>query len=111
MKKTSHIQLVLITAALASCHHPSTPQWQNGNNTFIRSDSTAPYTRMDHPIPGGALLWYYAFRPYGNYYGGIYRRTGYYSDALSETGNIGTNSVKSSVIRGGFGESAFAVES
>ena len=110
MKKTTHIRLVLITAALASCHHPK-PQWQNGNNTFIRSDSTAPYTRMVHPMPGSALLWYYVFRPYGNYYGGIYRRTGYYSDAISETGNIGTNSFKSSVIRGGFGESAFSVES
>jgi hypothetical protein len=110
MKKTTHIQLVLITAALASCHQPA-KQWQNGNNTFIRSDSTAPYTRMAHPMPGSAFLWYYAFRPYGNYYGGVYRRTGYYSDALSEVGNIGTNSFKSSVIRGGFGESAFSVES
>jgi hypothetical protein len=109
MKKTRHIQLVLITAALASCHRPQ-KEWQNGNNTYIRSDSTAPYTHIYHSHPGLGL-WYYAFRPYGNYYNGVYRRAGYYSNALSEVGNIGSNSFKSSVIRGGFGESSFSVES
>src|ERR1700733_6954034 len=98
MKKTRHIQLVLITAALASCHRPQ-KEWQNGNNTYIRSDSTAPYTRVYHHYPGLGL-WYYAFRPYCNYYNGGYRRAGYLSNALSEVGNIGSNSFKSSVIRG-----------
>ena len=41
MKKSRHIELVLITAALASCHKPA-HQWTNGNAVYIRSDSSAP---------------------------------------------------------------------
>jgi hypothetical protein len=98
MKKSKHIQLVLITAALASCH--SQPEWHGSNRTYIRSDSTAPYTRMNYYHPGIPFI-YYHFRPYGVYFPvGGYRRVGYYSDALP-----------GSVIRGGFGKSAFSVES
>ncbi len=110
MKKTKHIELLLITALLAGCHRPNN-DWQNGNNTYIRSDSTAPYTRAYNPHPGSLLLWYYAFRPYGNYYNGFYRRSGYYSDAIHESSNIGSNGFKSSVIRGGFGRGAYSVSS
>ena len=109
MKKTKKIELVLITAALASCHRPA-KEWQNGNRTYIRSDSTASYSRAYYPHPGLAL-WYFAFRPYGNYYNGVYRRAGYYSNALPEAGNIGSNYFKSSIIRGGFGEGAYSVSS
>ena len=109
MKKTKYIELVLITAALASCH-PSSSEWHSANNTYIRSDSTAPYTRMQNPF-GNAALCYYAFRPYGLFYNGLYRRAGYYSNALSEEVNIGHNAFKSSVVRGGFGESSLSVES
>jgi len=109
MKKTRHIKLILITAALASCHRPNN-EWQNGNRTYIRGDSTAPYTHAYHPGLS-PLLWYFAFRPYGNYYNGAYRRTGYYSTALSERSNIGVNSFKGNVIRGGFGRGAFSVSS
>ena len=109
MKKTKHINLLLITAALASCHRPNN-EWQNGNRTYVRGDSTAPYTRTYHPGVG-PLLWYFAFRPYGNYYNGYYRRAGYYSDAISERGNIGGNSFKGSVVRGGFGRGGFSVSS
>jgi hypothetical protein len=100
MKKSRHIHLVLITAALASCHKPAR-QWTNGNAVYIRTDTTAPYTRVhNHGVPG---LWFYAFRPYGYYSYGGYRRLGYYSDALSEHSNIGSNSMKSDIVRGGFG--------
>jgi hypothetical protein len=109
MKKTKQIQLVLITAALASCHRPQ-KDWQNGNNTYIRGDSTAPYSRV-YRRPVGLGIWYFAFRPYGNYSNGLYRRAGYYSDALPVTSNIGSNSFKSGVIRGGFGEGAYSVSS
>jgi hypothetical protein len=103
MKKSRHIQLVLITAALASCHKPAR-QWTNGNAVYIRSDSTAPYTRVPHyGVPG---LWYYAFRPYGYYSFGGYRRVGYYSDAISEFSNVGLNGTKMGIVRGGFGGSA-----
>jgi len=111
MKKTRHIQLILITAALAGCHRPNN-EWQNGNRTYVRGDSTAPYTQVYHPGIGiSPLLWYFAFRPYGNYYNGYYRRAGYYSNALSERGNIGGNSFKGSVVRGGFGRGGFSVSS
>ena len=109
MKKSTHIHLVLITATLASCHRPN-KEWTNGNANpvYIRSDSTAPYTRVQHhTVPG---LWFYAFRPYGFYSFGHYRRLGYYSDAISEHSNIGFNGEKSSIVRGGFGR-GFSVSS
>lgn len=112
MKKTKKIELILITAALASCHQPQPDkQWQSGNNTYVRSDSTAPYSRAYHPHIGSALLWYYAFRPYGNYYNGSYQRAGYYSDAIHPSSNIGSNAFKSSAVRGGFGKGGYSVSS
>ena len=63
MKKSKNIRLVLITAALASCHHTQ-PEW-HGSATYIRSDSTAPYTRMNyyhpdfngkHPVLGSWII-------------------------------------------------------
>jgi hypothetical protein len=106
VKKSKEISLVLITAALASCHRPGNPDWVNANGqhrqVYIRSDSTAPYTAMHHPL--GYAGWYYAFRPYGHYSYGHYRRVGYYSDALSERGNIGFSHEKGGIVRGGFGE-------
>ena len=104
MKKTRHIQLVLLTAVLASCHRNADQQWTSGNKVYIRSDTSAPYARAYHPTGPG--LWYFAFRPYGNYYNGHYRRVGYFSDAISEHSNLGTNEAKSGIVRGGFGESA-----
>jgi hypothetical protein len=107
MKKTKHIQLILITAALASCHRPSN-DWQSGNRVYVRGDSTAPYTRTYNY--GHAALWFYAFRPYGSYYNGVYRRAGYYSGAISERGNVGGNAGKMGIVRGGFG-SGYSVSS
>lgn len=114
MKKSKHIELILITAVLASCNQPKPENdWDNnGSKTHIRSDSTAPYTRVHHHSGlGSALLWYYAFRPYGNYYNGNYQRAGYYSSAIHQSSNIGSNSFKSGVVRGGFGRGAYSVSS
>jgi hypothetical protein len=114
MKKTKHIQLILITAALASCNQPKPKdEWESGNKTHIRADSTAPYTRVyhHHSGVGNALLWYYAFRPYGNYNNGSYQRAGYYSSAIHQSSNIGSNGFKSSVVRGGFGRGGYSVSS
>jgi hypothetical protein len=112
VKKTQQISLVLITAALAACHRPGNPDWVNANDehrrVYIRSDSTASYAPMTHPA--GLLLWYYAFRPYGRYDYFGYRRAGYYSTAISERSNIGSNFEKSGIVRGGFGE-GFSVSS
>jgi len=113
MKKSKHIELILITAALASCHRPNN-EWQSGGSkVYVRGDSTAPYSRTYHNHAGvaGAVLWYYAFRPYGNWYNGYYQRAGYYSGAISRASNIGSNGFKGSVIRGGFGRGAFSVSS
>jgi hypothetical protein len=113
MKKTRCIELVLITAALASCNQPK-KNWDDNNKVHIRSDSTAPYTRVHHYGGGGigtALLWYYAFRPYGNYNNGSYQRAGYYSGAINPASNFGSNGFKSAVSRGGFGRGGFSVSS
>ncbi|MEI6185502.1 MAG: hypothetical protein WCP65_08230 [Bacteroidota bacterium] len=112
MKKSKYIELVLITAALSSCHQ-SNKDWENANShTYIRSDSSAPYSPVRHYGGGGAArMWYYAFRPYGNYNNGYYERAGYYSDAIHPNANIGSNFYKGSVVRGGFGSGGFSVSS
>ena len=110
MKKSKYIELVLITAVLASCNRPN-KDWESANKVYMRSDSTAPYSRTHHSSGGNAFLWYYAFRPYGNYSNGHYERAGYYSGALSRNSNIGSNSFKSAVARGGFGRGGFSVSS
>ncbi len=117
MKKSKYIELVLITAALASCNQPSKEkEWQGGgggSKTYLRSDTTAPYTQARHHGSGigTALLWYYAFRPYGNYSNGSYQRAGYYSNALNRSSNIGSNGFKGAVTRGGFGRGSYSVSS
>lgn len=112
MKKAKTIQLILITAALAGCHEKKEPEWGSGNKTYVRGDSTAPYARTHHGSGlAAAALWYYAFRPYGNYDRGSYTRAGYYSGAISGRANTGSNSFKGSVSRGGFGRSGYSVSS
>ncbi|MDB5211204.1 MAG: hypothetical protein JWQ30_2031 [Sediminibacterium sp.] len=115
MKKSKCIELVLITAALASCNQ-SKPEsdWEESSKVHVRSDTTAPYTRVHHHSGmgvGTALLWYYAFRPYGNYNNGVYSRAGYYSGAISPMSNIGSNGFKGAVTRGGFGRGGYSVGS
>lgn len=111
MKKSKYIKLVLITAVLASCNKPN-KDWESGNKVYMRSDTTAPYSRAHHNSGiGTALLWYYAFRPYGNYNNGRYQRTGYYSRGLNERSNIGSNGFKSAISRGGFGRGGYSVSS
>ena len=113
MKKSKAIQLILITAALASCNQQKKePEWGSGNKTYVRGDSTAPYARTHHGNGlAGAALWFYAFRPYGNYNNGSYTRAGYYSGAIPGRANVGTNGFKGSVSRGGFGRSGYSVSS
>jgi hypothetical protein len=104
MKKSKTITLVLITAALASCNKEKPESEWSGPKVYMRSDSTAAYTRTHHYYGvGSALLWYYAFRPYRGYAGGQYGRAGYYSSGIHERSNIGHNTTKSSIVRGGFG--------
>jgi hypothetical protein len=121
MKKSKFVNLVLITAALASADKidaqsgGASGDWdkQPEKKVYMRSDTTAQYTRTHHRSSGigNAILWYYAFRPYGSSYGynnGSYNRTGFYSRGLSSHSNIGSNTSKSVISRGGFGGRAFS---
>lgn len=110
MKKSKLVSFVLITAALASCHrhhqhHDRHPL------VWMRADESADYSQQVY-YPG-PYVWYYAFRPYGSYYGGSYHHAGYYSGSIHESSNVGHGSFKSSVARGGFGGSGhgFSVSS
>ena len=99
MKSSKTISLVLITAALASCHKNTDNEWTAGErHVYMRSDTSAAYSPAYHPY-----IWYRAFRPYGDYYHGFYYHTGYYSDAISSRSNFGSNFGKASIARGGFG--------
>ncbi|NVO02544.1 MAG: hypothetical protein HXX09_07545 [Bacteroidetes bacterium] len=103
MKKSKIIHLVLISAAFASCTQQKP---KNEKKVYMRSDTTAGYSHILGPA-----LWYYAFRPFGIYNNGSYQRAGYYSSAISERANVGSNPFKGSVVRGGFGSSTFHVSS
>ena len=120
MKKSKLVSLVLITATLAACNKPNAQNngasgdWgENGNKNekkvYMRSDSTAKYSRTHHSGIGTALLFYYAFRPYGG--SGMGYRQGYYSGSIARSSNIGTNSVKGGIVRGGFGGRGFKASS
>ncbi len=108
MKKSKAIQLVLITAALASCNNNAKKEnWAAAakGKQYVRGDSTAPYTRTHLGLNSG-LLWLYAFRPYYGYNNGVYGRTGFYSGAINARSNYGSNTSKARTIRGGFGRSS-----
>src|SRR4051812_29637631 len=111
MKKSKVVALVIITAALASCHKKG-PIDPNEKRVFMRGDSTAGYTQTPYHHHNG-FMWYYAFRPYGSYYNGSYHHAGYYSGGIHESSNIGHSTVKSGIVRGGFGGSShsFSVSS
>jgi hypothetical protein len=113
MKKSKIVTLVLLSAALNACKNKQ-DDWQsanNGNNSnkkvYMRSDSSAPYTetRTVHHYHSSPIFWYYAFRPYSTYNPTTrsYQRSGFYSSGVSPQSNVGTNSFKSRVSRGGFG--------
>jgi hypothetical protein len=119
MKKSKIVNLVLITAALAGAdkltaqNGGASGDWdkQPEKKVYMRSDTTAQYSRTHHHSGiGTAVLWYYAFRPYGSSYGynSGYNRTGFYSRGLSSRSNIGSNPTKSVISRGGFGGRAFS---
>ena len=114
-RTTTSLQLVLITAVLASCSRPEPEKSVGGEpqqRVFMRADSTAPYTEVtqqygQHQRAGGhsmgsALLWYMAFRHMG---GGL----GYANNNLHPSSVAGTNAAKANAYkatRGGFGRTA-----
>jgi hypothetical protein len=107
MKKSKYIQLALVAASVSAC---STKE-QNPNNrqVYMRADSTAQYTEVSELLTeegsstSRVLPMYLVFKSYGYVKGYNYVRSGFYSHGLSESSNIGGNSTKSSIVRGGFG--------
>ena len=110
MKKSNTVTLALISAVLASCHKEP---MERQKVVYMRSDTTAVYspTNYNDYRDNDHMLWFYAFRPYGNYSNGSYHRSGYYSSGIRETSNIGHSITKSSVVRGGFGGGHYSVSS
>ena len=104
MKKSNIIKLVLVAATLASCNKNTGKE----KNVYLRSDTTARYS---HVHGGGFHGGYFVFRPYGIYNNGSYSRAGFYSSAIHKNANVGSNSYKATVVRGGFGSSSFHVSS
>lgn len=105
MKKSEFIKLVLVAAVISSCN---TQNSKREKNVYMRSDTTAHYSRVFH---GGGHGGYIPFYAYGLLSGNRYSRAGYFSSAIHESSNIGSNTFKGNVVRGGFGSSAFHVSS
>lgn len=103
MKKSKIIELFIVASVISvtSCQDNKSTE----RKVFMRTDSTANYSRA-----GMYAGMFYAFRPFGmfNQYTG-YSRAGYYSSAINESSNVGSNAYKRSVVRGGFGRSSFHV--
>ncbi len=83
MKKTTTIQLVLITAALAACNRPLYPQdppeyQQDVPQAEAPSDSTNACPLAPDYLPPDYYTWFYGFQPYGMYYDDPFYLEGYY---------------------------------
>ncbi|MBV8326952.1 hypothetical protein [Chryseobacterium sp.] len=110
MKKSSSVKLLFVTGLLVACSEEKPKNdWGKEKKVYMRSDTTAAYTRSHGFIPG--YYTYRAFRPYGAYYHGEYYKAGYYSDAVSSKSNVGRSSYKGSIVRGGLGRSGFRASS
>ncbi|MBB4806789.1 hypothetical protein HNP38_002085 [Chryseobacterium defluvii] len=110
MKKSSSVKLLFVTGILAACsQNKPKEQLKNEKKVYMRSDTTASYTRTHGFMPGFFL--YHAFRPYGFYNNGAYQKAGYYSDAISAKSNLGRNTYKGNIARGGLGKSGFRASS
>lgn len=104
MKKSELVKLVLVAAVITSCNNQKS---RDEKRIFMRSDTTANYSHVRGGFHGG----YFPFIPYGMYMNNRYARAGYYSSSIHESSNVGSNSYKGTVVRGGFGSSAFHVSS
>jgi hypothetical protein len=98
MKKSEFIKLVLVATVVSSCFSPNNKQEKK---IYMRSDTTANYSHVRGGFHGG----YYPFIAYGLLANNRYSRAGYFSSSLNKSSNFGTNTFKSSVVRGGFGSS------
>lgn len=117
MKKSKYIHLALVAASISSCS--TKEQNPNARQVFMRADSTALYSEVTTEVEeieessrtGRLIPAYFAFKSYGYMSGGKYVRSGFYSNGVSENANLGKNSTKSAIIRGGFGGRTFGASS
>jgi hypothetical protein len=116
MKKSKYIHLALVAAVLSSCDSDNDTI---GGRVLMRSDPTALYQDVTEQLyeeeeddddddngrvrTGSLIPMYLAFRSIGYLNGNSYVRSGYYSNGIGEKANLGSNSTKGSIVRGGFG--------
>lgn len=90
MKKTTCIQLVLITAALAGCDRPLYQQRPDDPAMAgDQPDSTNSCPMVQSELPPDYYIWYSGLQPWDFYYGDGYR-------------------YPATIVRGGFGKRAYA---
>lgn len=98
MKKTTCIQLVLITAALAGCDRPLYPLGPDYPETAgDPPDSTNSCPMVQSQLPPDYYIWYSGLQPWDFYYGDGFSLDGYYAYRYPAT-----------IVRGGFGKRAYA---
>jgi hypothetical protein len=110
MKRSLRVQLVLITAALASCSREWVPRQSIDVNpsdpalTAAPLYGTAPYYTGCEPCSeqSTARLWNYSFNPFGTYYWP--GATWYYPGGVYRKGSVWRNDHV--IVRGGLGKSA-----
>jgi hypothetical protein len=114
MKKTKKIQLVLITAALASCNRVMIPLEPTSNPVLDSTLTAAPaydttnslnsYTPCCEPC---SQLWDYSFNPFGYYYGTDIGRS-YYSPRKEYRKKVAWHG-SHVILRGGWGKTSMAI--
>ena len=118
MKKSKIVGLVMLSSALAAFQQPASKSggasgsWdadtsgQSGRKVYMRSDTTAPYTRtITHHSSGLPLFLVFRSLSMFNPNTGYYTHGGYYSHGIGEHSNVGRNVAKGGIVRGGFGRS------
>jgi hypothetical protein len=111
MKKSKQIQLLLISAALASCNREFVPA-ASSTQLLDKSVMTQEPTYDDRDINPNCvpcyltqqLIWNYAFNP-GNYYSFSPISLGYYSSGYKYRSAVISRGNKL-IIRGGWGKTA-----
>jgi hypothetical protein len=100
MKKTKYIRLVLITALLSSCNRAA--YHQGTGETAQTNDSTCIFGQDSCSSVFNFDLWYYAFRPFLDYFS-IFYPPPLYGGSLVIS--------RSGVLRRGFGRASVKVSS
>jgi hypothetical protein len=111
MKKSRHIQLVLITAALSACNRqfipPAGPGHEISDSTLTAGNPLNDSVSCLICCQNNQNLWNYSFNPFGNNSFGIIGR--YYYDPEKRYKSIITMKGTNMVVQGGWGKTATAI--